>query len=252
MRCLPLPSFDALCVAASLAIFSAGGAAATEANQTSTDPDPAKALALLEGDDAGLTAKKITRINLGDINLPSGRIIAADPLILTDAQNFFTTVVKPGNYQVYVYAQDTGRGDIRVGLAELRFSNAKPLSWKQALVGNQELSSLKPGEIFGYGVDAGLGSFMSPETLAVLEADMTRAEKSIPDFSDYYTDVLAKDLDKPTPNAIVFPIPSSPENRVAIFQSGWGDGFYPSYFGYDAKGDPVTLVTTFFVFEENL
>lgn len=237
---------------ASFILFFCAQALPSNANQTSTDPQPEKALALLQGNETDLTKHKITRISFGEINLPSGRIIAVDPLILTSADSFFSTVVKPGNYPVYVYAQDTGSGGVRVGLAELRFSNVKPSRWTLAISDGQDTATLKAGEFFGYGVDSGLASFMSPEALTFLEADMKKAEQTIPNFSDYYSDVLAKDLEKPTPNAIIFPIPTSPENKVAIFHSGWGDGSYPSYFGYDSLGNPVTMVTTFFVFEENL
>jgi Protein of unknown function (DUF4241) len=209
-----------------------------------------KALELLHADAAALVSRKVRRIALGEIRLPTGRIVAVDPLTLFGAERSFTTVVKPGTYPVHVYAQDTGGGDIRIGLAELRFSDVKPSIWTMALTDGQDVSALKADELFGYGVDAGLGSFMSPETVAALVADMKRAEETIPNFSDYYTNVLAKDLDKPTPNAIVYPVPSSPENKLAIFHSGWGDGFYPSYFGFDTDGQPVTLVTTFFVLED--
>ncbi|MGL4489415.1 MAG: DUF4241 domain-containing protein [Rhizobiaceae bacterium] len=223
---------------------------AADVEQGAPQSDTLKAFGFLQADEAKLTSEKIKRILLGEIDLASGRIVGVDPLTLYGGQHAFTIKVAPGNYPVHIYAQDTGSGGIRVALAELRLDEALPVTWKIAASDGQDVASLKDGEIFGYAVDAGLGSFMSPETLAALEADMKKSEATIPDYSDYYTNVLAKDLEKPTPNAMIFPIPSSPANKVAIFHSGWGDGFYPSYFGYDAKGTPVTLVTTFFVLED--
>ncbi len=239
-------------VLALIKLFPVAGAAAEagELNQGVPTAQTLKVLDLLQADDAALASREVQRIALGEINLATGRIIAVDPLTLFGADRAFTMAVKPGKYPTYVYAQHTGDWGVRIGLAELRFSNAKPSSWKMALTGGQDVSTLKADELFGYGVDAGLGSFMSPEAMTALAADMKIAEETIPNFSDYYTNVLAKDLDKPTPNAIVFPVPSSPDNKVAIFESGWGDGFYPSYFGFDAGGNPVTLVTTFFVLED--
>jgi hypothetical protein len=32
---------------------------------------------------------------------------------------------------------------------------------------------------------------------------------------------------------------------VIVFSSGWGDGSYPSYFGLDAEGTPLVLMTDF-------
>jgi hypothetical protein len=36
---------------------------------------------------------------------------------------------------------------------------------------------------------------------------------------------------------------------AALFSSGWGDGHYNSYFGLDAAGAPVALVTDFEVLD---
>jgi len=40
------------------------------------------------------------------------------------------------------------------------------------------------------------------------------------------------------------PIADQPGN-VAIFQAGWGDGFYAVYWGLDGQGKPVALLTDF-------
>lgn len=236
--------------AALVCVLSLVAACADEPIQGAPSEPTQAALKFTSAERAVLDSSKIQRITLGEIDLSSGRIVTADPLTLFGAGQSFTTVVAPGKYPVYVYAKETRSAGIRVALAELRFSEVTPVSWKMAVKEGQDVSTLKADEFFGYGVDAGLGSFMSHETVKAFEADMDKAAQTIPDFSDYYSDVLAKVLEKPDPDAIVYPVPSSPENTVAIFHSGWGDGFYPSYFGFDAAGKPVTLVTTFFVLEE--
>lgn len=35
--------------------------------------------------------------------------------------------------------------------------------------------------------------------------------------------------------------------NIIMFTSGWGDGFYASWFGYDAQGHVAALVTDFTV-----
>lgn len=237
-------------VVASLLTLSLYNSQASDVGPGAPDAQTLKAFDVLSQMTPALTAQKIKRIHLGDIELSSGRIVVVDPLTLYGSKNILATTVMPGRYPVFVYAQDTGGGDVRVGLAELRFDDEPVALWKMAVAEGQDVTTLKNDEIFGYGVDAGLGSFMSPETLSALEADMKKAETTIAGFSDYYTDVLAKELEKSTPNAIIYNVPSSPQNKIAIFHSGWGDGFYPSYFGYNSIGKPVRLVTTFFVLEE--
>ncbi|NET37521.1 MAG: DUF4241 domain-containing protein [Cyanothece sp. SIO1E1] len=39
--------------------------------------------------------------------------------------------------------------------------------------------------------------------------------------------------------------------NVIAFSSGWGDGGYASYWGYDAKGNLASLVTDFACFDIN-
>lgn len=218
--------------------------------QGAPSPQTLKVLEFLTAADPALGALKIKHISLGDIDLSTGRIVAVDPLTLFGSQNIFTTIVAPGHYPVSVYAQDTGGGDVRIGLAEMRFGDAAVVTWKMAVGDQQDVTTLKGDEIFGFAVDAGLGSFMSPEALNALEIDMKSAETNTTGMTNYYTDRLAKELEKSTPNAIIYAVPSSPKNKIAMFHSGWGDGFYPSYFGFDSTGKPVTLVTTFFVLEE--
>ena len=137
-----------------------------------------------------------------------------------------------------------------MALAELRFGNKPVVRWSMGLVEGQDVSTLEEDEYFGYAVDAGIGAFMSPEALAALQEDMRQAEEKIEGFTDFYSDVLAESLDKTDPNAMIYRTTSGEPQSLALFASGGGDGVYPSYFGYDADGKPVALVTTFFVIED--
>jgi hypothetical protein len=46
------------------------------------------------------------------------------------------------------------------------------------------------------------------------------------------------------PYSFLLNLPLGDVNAV-MFHSGWGDGFYASWFGYDANGDVAALVTDF-------
>ncbi|MFL9839310.1 DUF4241 domain-containing protein, partial [Flavobacterium sp. ST-75] len=39
------------------------------------------------------------------------------------------------------------------------------------------------------------------------------------------------------------------DNNAIMFASGWGDGYYPAYWGLDADGDAVELVVDFLLNE---
>lgn len=192
--------------------------------------------------DDALRERGITRMVLGPLPLPNGAVIATDPLVQPEREAF-TRRVAPGDYPVTLY-QAQGR----VALAELRFADGTPEHWELALVPGQDITTLKAGEIFGYPVDAGLGCFMDPAARAAM-ARREAQEQKRSRYNNYYDDVLAGELKDSNLNWVMHrPLPDDPA-RVAVFSSGWGDGVYASYWGLDAAGQPLRLVTDFGIIE---
>lgn len=192
---------------------------------------------------ADLQARKIEPVALGDLELPSGQIVAADPMVQPE-RPAFARKVQPGRYPVTLY-----KAQHRVALAALRFSLGKVVRWEMATVPGQDLGKLKDGEIYGYGVDAGLGCFMDAKTPAAMKQREELQNKRTRRFDNYYDDVVSDELEANGGNyALHRPLEDNLLN-VAIFQSGWGDGFYASYWGLDADDKPLVLITDFGVFE---
>lgn len=207
--------------------------------------DPAKASSnfeLASLDDAELSSRSITIIRMGNLELPSGRIVAADPLVQPDRPAFAKTV-PPGRYPVTLY-QAFGR----IAAASMRFGEGRPVRWEIAVVPGQDPAALKDDEIFGYPVDAGLGSYMDADTLALIRAreSQVRTEKSSSDIN-YYDDVLAAELDANDNKYVLHQPIAGKQGNVAIFWSGWGDGVYPVFWGLAADGRPLVLLTDFYV-----
>jgi hypothetical protein len=177
----------------------------------------------------------------GDLIVSTGRIAAADPFVNLTETLPFVTPVPNGRFPVTLSVVKIGNEHYRVALARVLFSNEPSVRWQMALKNGQDPATLKPDEIFGYPVDAGTGSFFDPA--AAVEANaltdrnpnawegwQTRGEAngaSIENFGSFL-------LNEPFGNA-----------NVVMFHSGWGDGYYPSYFGYDASGKVTALVTDF-------
>ena len=189
---------------------------------------------------AELTARAISRTEIGLLHLPTGAIIACDPLVSGPNWPALARKVRPGSYPVSLYEAHG-----RVALAVLRFTPGKPVKWEIATTPGQDAATLKTDEIFGYPVDAGLGSFMDPVAMSLMDAERNKLG---PD-KNYYDDVLAAEF---APHADRFvmhqPVKGNPTN-IAMFWSGWGDGFYASYWGLDGAGEPVVLMTDFAVIE---
>jgi hypothetical protein len=89
--------------------------------------------------------------NAGNLVLPTGRIVACDPLTSPEIPPF-TVSVLPNEYPVILSVANFNNNDQRVAYAMLRFDDKKPVRWKMALLPNQDVSSLKEAEVFYYGV----------------------------------------------------------------------------------------------------
>jgi len=131
--------------------------------------------------------------------------------------------------------------DERVGFSRIKFSSEIPKSWTIAVCEGQRVEDLEADDIFGYGVDSGTGAFMDTsggkEYLKFLMEQQDNYEKIIEEMEKTYKDTWSWLLwDKNNSN-------------VAMFSSGYGDGFYATYIGYDSNNNICKLVTDFGVIE---
>jgi hypothetical protein len=204
------------------------------------EPTPGPVAHLVSMSAAERAARNVTTIALGDVILPTGRIVAADPLVQPDRPPFLVTVT-PGRYPVTLLEHDGG-----IAAAVMRFDGGAVFRWQLALTAGQDVKTLKANEIFGIPVDAGLASYMDATTYPLMQQReaRARAEKGSR-YSEYYSDVLADELAANGDRYVMHqPVADQPGN-VAIFQAGWGDGFYAVYWGLDGAGRPVALLTDF-------
>ncbi len=194
--------------------------------------------------DAELYERSIGVIHMGNVELTSGRIVAADPLAQPDRPALARRVA-PGDYPVTLY-----HAFGRIAAAGMRFAEGKPDHWELAVLPGQDVATLKDGEIFGYPVDAGLGCYMDADTLALIEEREAQVQAQKPDADiNYYDDVLASDLDANKGHYALHRPMAGKKGNVAVFWSGWGDGFYPVFWGLDKDGRPLALLTDFGVIE---
>ncbi|ACI56941.1 conserved hypothetical protein [Rhizobium leguminosarum bv. trifolii WSM2304] len=194
--------------------------------------------------DAELSGRSLNAIHMGNVELTSGRIVAADPLAQPDRPALARTVA-PGEYPVTLY-QAFGR----IAAASMRFAEGKPDHWELGVLPGQDVATLKDGEIFGYPVDAGLGCYMDADTLELIGEREAQAQAQKPDADvNYYDDVLAADLDANKGHYALHRPVAGKKGNVAVFWSGWGDGFYPVFWGLDRDGRALVLLTDFNVVE---
>jgi hypothetical protein len=192
---------------------------------------------------------------IGDLCLPTGKIVASDPSSLDDYfEDYFETVAPPGTYPVdmallHGKTTDGSQTFLRNACMRIRFQDAPIAEWRMATTRDQNIEELLPFQIYGYGVDAGLGSFADAAGVAALLAEYAKQGK---EWFDFWEDTIMPALE--AANAIsghhtrdfanILLDPSSGANLI-ICSSGWGDGSYASYWGLCKEGAPVSLVTDF-------
>jgi hypothetical protein len=200
--------------------------------------------ALQEGPGPAVEGKRPTLKlhTLGELVLPTGRIVACDPFLAYGDEEPFTRGVAPGRYPVLVNVAED-EGDARVAYAIVRFGGRPPVRWEMALLPGQDTGALGEGEFFGYGVDAGTGCFMDAQVVPVLVERSTEENEHNGDL----VEAMEKTYVHTWSWLDVVLDPATGANVVA-FSSGWGDGSYPSFWGFDETGAVACLVTDFGLF----
>jgi hypothetical protein len=187
------------------------------------------------------TVATIRVLALGDLVAPTGRIIACDPLTALEPAAFAQRIT-PGRYPVVASVAALVNGDQRVASILLRLREEPVATWEMARLEGQENVALAEGEFFGYPVDAGVGCFMDVSAAAALDARYESDES----YDEALIDAMEASRADGWEHANVTLDEASGVNLVMV-ESGWGDGVYASYWGYDAEGAPVCLVTDFSV-----
>lgn len=187
----------------------------------------------------------IESFDAGEIHLPSGHLVACDPLITNDMKPF-QTVFPKGNFPVLVHKE---RESNCIAYVEIVFSDAEISEWKMAVTEGQHLKDLGKDEIFGYPVESGMGCFMDVETQNALNKLETELfEKKGSDFmgiyEEFFHEYFFDENGAIDQFAFLKPYNNKKENIFA-FEAGYGEGFYASYIGFDKENQPVKIITEF-------
>ena len=163
-------------------------------------------------------------MDAGTLRMPTGRLVAKDPAWIDDRDQPFTITVPPGEYPVRLsvarFADDPEHR--RVAAARLVIRDEPAQSWEMALLPGQDPRTLADTEFYGFGVDERMGCFYDASaTVAFARLDCGN--------------VLG--------NAITAPMSDleSGTNLIA-YESGWGDGVYPTWIGRAANGEVTCFI----------
>lgn len=199
----------------------------------------------------------VETLNIGELNVPTGRIVVCDPLVVPDMPPLNKTV-SPGKYPIKIFIAKTKNSGDRYALAKLEFSSKKADKWVLAVRDGEDISELKEDDdFFGFPVDAGLGGFFDYKSGLEYNKFIDEFMEKNP-RGNMYDDFFAAEFKKNAvePNNpddygdwINFKIPNTDLN-ITMFHSGYGDGTYPAYWGMTKNNEIVSLVIDFFVLLE--
>jgi hypothetical protein len=173
-------------------------------------------------------------VPVGRVSLPSGRIVACDPLTASRPGPFVQEVL-PGRYEVDLsLLREPGIGEL-VAMARVRFTVKQPSVWVMALRKGENLKTLAPGGFFGFRSESGTSAYMDANAVSLADfADLDDIDELLVSLTGNYR-----------PHRYWLDMPLDRRLNVVMFSSGKEAGRYASYFGIDAEGDVCTLVTDF-------
>jgi len=183
-------------------------------------------------------------IKAGSILISSGKIVACDPFVCLDEEPFEVNV-GTGVFDVILSIASIEGMNQRVAFAMLRITDNDTKSWE--LAGRESsLTRVNSDKFAPYLVDSGTGCFMDSATQSKLYELVEQAYEQDGDISDEFLwkgESMAR--------YACYKIGEQNFDEVVAFTSGWGDGGYSTYVGFDDLGKPTCLITDFEVVRES-
>ena len=167
---------------------------------------------------------------LGKLNLSSGKIIATDPILINDSEPFTKNFPK-GSFPVDISIANKNI----VAFVKLTFSNNKIKKWKYALLkGEKDISIRDTSLFYCFSVDAGVACLFDAKYLKKAKSlNQNEWNKSFFLQKPKYESFIAKNHNI----------------EAAVFETGYGDGCYATFIGYDEKGQPSQILIDFGIIE---
>lgn len=175
-------------------------------------------------------------INIGKLKLNSGRIVACDPLHIDEYGIPYTQVFPIGEFPVQLSIVKI-KEEEAIAFARIKFSDEPVVRWDMAILSGQSSPAEKTKDVNGYSVDASVGIFMDEQAKKGIDPHDIWEKESKHE--------LFKEMAKHNHNDWRYTIYNFGSDNLAAFSTGFGDGRYASYIGFDAAGKPCRLLTDF-------
>ena len=102
---------------------------------------------------------------IGNVNFPTGRIVACDPLMTLEDAVPYLQEIPAGTYPVSLCVVPDKKYGNRYACVKVAVSEKMVLRYELAMTGQERLpDKVRPGAYFGFGVDAGMGCILDAAT----------------------------------------------------------------------------------------
>lgn len=193
-------------------------------------------------------------LTVGQIDCPTGKIIISDPLCYLATGEFSPQLaisIPIGVYPVEVSIYRNQSIGIRMCTARLKIKDTKAVRYLCAEATEETaVAKCSDGNASGFPVEAGMMSFCDAQVADEYRAFLGAWHKDNPGknhYDDYFAAFFAKSeeaspqFQREGGDFIEWANPQT-GNRMVMVASGFGDGFYQGYWGYDAQNEICELI----------
>lgn len=192
-------------------------------------------------------------LTVGTVDVPSGKVVVSDPLCYL-AMGICCPVLKEsvpaGSYPAEVSVAEHEDVGIRICTARLKIKTTPAVLYSPAECEESSSVMLEGWLTSGFPVETGVMSFCDAEGAKEFRSFADKWHKNNPDkniYDDYFAGFFAESAAKYPDyrsESGDFTEWKNPDGgkRMAMISSGFGDGFYQCYWGYDEFGDICELV----------
>ncbi len=195
--------------------------------------------------------KRLFVLDMGSLSFPTGEVIVADPLAFLDRNQVpYMEKVPVGVYPLDTLVAELGENNYRYVASRVSFSSERVVVYRNALKGDEDLTDVNKDTYFTFSVDAGLATVVDVKTRDVYCDFVEQWATDNPDkniYDEYFAAEFKKSYEaKPqfqreAGDWINYKL-GVDDLSVPMIQSGFGDGVYPVYFGYDKDGNVAELI----------
>lgn len=193
-------------------------------------------------------------LTIGKVNCPTGKIVVADPLAYLPVNKYCPVLAIPvpaGEYPVELSICRGNEIGLRMCTAKLKLKGTEAMSYKLAKPTEESAAfKAKDGIVSGFPVDAGMISICDEQVAKEYQDFIDAWYKEHPGgnhYDDYFAAQFKESYERLPQyqrdggDFIEWENPKT-KNKLVMVASGFGDGFYQSYWGYDAANAVCELI----------